>query len=312
MANFGQLSAFFDKQLAQWPQAAGRYEALRQVRTREVQVGDYNVRLQFNPARAVSSQAKLDKASIAARPCFLCRANRPEQQFDVGWFEDFEVLVNPFPIFEPHLTIVSHEHQPQENVDFFRMAEIAKTLPGMTTFYNGSRAGASAPDHLHLQACQQVSLPVCARLETNCGRLLKSSSEFQAYCPEYLPWNTVHFVSQDVTPEINRWLTTLLPENTETGLPDRGLCNVLIWTDANGALHTLFVPRAKHRPECYFEEDPDRQLLVSPGAIDMAGTLILTRERDFEKMTVTDVRRIYDEVSFYYTDSPQFQKLLML
>ena len=35
---------------------------------------------QFNPARLVSTGAKIDKATLAKRPCFLCEKNRPSEQ----------------------------------------------------------------------------------------------------------------------------------------------------------------------------------------------------------------------------------------
>ena len=59
--------------------------------------------------------------------------------------------------------------------------------------------------------------------------------------------------------------------------------NIIAWRDAE-ALMSVVIPRAKHRPECYFADD-DNQLVVSPGALDMAGLIITPRQCDFEKIT---------------------------
>lgn len=142
------IKEFIERQLAVWPEAAARFEALKMVESKIV--GGY--RVQFNPARAVSTAAKVDAASIAARPCFLCAKNRPKEQMAMDW-EDLQILVNPFPIFPGHLTISAKEHQPQSMLGRTeQMRRLSKALPGYTVFYNGAKAGASAPDHFHFQA----------------------------------------------------------------------------------------------------------------------------------------------------------------
>ncbi|MCM1310748.1 MAG: DUF4922 domain-containing protein [Bacteroides sp.] len=142
------IEDFFKKQLAIWPEVAARYEALKNVEVKNV--GDHCV--QFNPARAVSTAAKVDAASIAARPCFLCAENRPKEQIALEW-GDYEILVNPFPIFPGHLTIAAKTHIPQTLERRFEdMQKLSRQLPGYTLFFNGAKAGASAPDHMHFQA----------------------------------------------------------------------------------------------------------------------------------------------------------------
>ena len=63
---------FIRHQLDTWPLARKNHEALAHVQTRTLSLGTNDITVQFNPARAVSTCAKVDKASIAARPCFLC------------------------------------------------------------------------------------------------------------------------------------------------------------------------------------------------------------------------------------------------
>ncbi len=142
------INAFIERQLREWPEAAARFEALDHVQCKTV--GGYNV--QFNPARAVSTAAKTDAASIAQRPCFLCDVNRPPQQLHIEW-EDLQVLVNPYPIFPGHLTIAAKKHQPQTmSGRAAQMRRLSRELPGYTVFFNGAKCGASAPDHFHFQA----------------------------------------------------------------------------------------------------------------------------------------------------------------
>lgn len=127
---------------------------------RSVMVDGVEMTLIYNPSRSRSTGAKTDAASIAARPCFLCPANRPEGQQAVEW-RDYEILVNPFPIVKGHLTIVSKRHEPQSIAGRMdHMEALARELPGYTVFFNGARCGASAPDHLHFQAVPSEAVPL--------------------------------------------------------------------------------------------------------------------------------------------------------
>lgn len=310
------LIDFLNAQLKVWPIAAERYAALNNVVTREVLVSDFRVRLQFNPARVNSVSANVDRKYIDSRPCFLCSSNRPSEQLVLNplEFEDlgFDVLINPFPIFPQHFTIASREHKPQDSVDVFEMAKISLCLPGMVTFFNGAEAGASAPDHLHLQCGNIDFLPLCREMQNNPGQLLVSTGTFKAYYNAGLPMETVHFVSQEMTDEIKFWLDTLLPVCEATGMPQTGRRNILMWPDDEGLLHTLMFPRKAHRPSCYFASEDKGRLMVSPGAVDMAGVLILPREEDYKLISKSDIRKIYSEVSFSFMDTLQFQKLMLL
>ena len=78
------VQEFIDAQLAAWPMARGNFEALKGVETKELDLDGMRLKVQFNPARIVSSGAKVDAASLAARPCFLCEKNRPAEQTGLG------------------------------------------------------------------------------------------------------------------------------------------------------------------------------------------------------------------------------------
>ena len=89
------LNTFFEAQMREWALARGNYEALDSVWSRELvsEKLPTALRVQCNPARLVSTGASIDKASIAARPCFLCAGNRPVEQQSLALNEEFEWLV---------------------------------------------------------------------------------------------------------------------------------------------------------------------------------------------------------------------------
>ena len=102
-----------DGQLKDWELARNNYAALSSVRTKAFVVNVCIYKVQFNPARLVSSAAKVDKQSIKERKCFLCQINLPTQQLGLSFGEHYQVLVNPFPIFPKHLTIPDIQHVDQ-------------------------------------------------------------------------------------------------------------------------------------------------------------------------------------------------------
>ena len=146
------IDEFIRRQLELWPGAAQRHKDLESVDVKQLTICGEPYAVQFNPARAVSTRAKVDAKSIAERPCFLCAKNRPKEQIVLEW-EDLDILVNPFPIFPGHLTIAAREHTPQTlEGRSEQMRRLSRALPGYTIFYNGAKCGASAPDHMHFQA----------------------------------------------------------------------------------------------------------------------------------------------------------------
>ena len=260
------LKEFARQELENWPLARANYEALDHLETRTVNVDGTPVRLQFNPARAVSSQARLDARSLAARPCFLCAANRPAEQRSIDFYGKYQLLLNPFPITPLHFTLAATEHRVQrmDNTALNDFLTLAHDMEGYTLLFNGAKAGASAPDHFH----------------------------FQVTCTDYY-----HLPLERSTPLIPRRVWTaddpaaLRRAWNGTGLDDT-LCNFFARYE-DGCWTLVVFPRRAHRPSQYY----DGSLLVSPGAIDMTGTLILTRESDFDRLTAADIRDIYRQVS---------------
>jgi hypothetical protein len=268
------IDAFFEQQLAAWPLARNNFVALHDVLTRDISVDGALYRVQFNPARIVSSRAKVDAASISARPCFLCEHNRPAEQEALP-YGSFSILVNPYPIFPRHLTIAATRHTPQRIADHLHtMLELARELPQYTLFYNGARCGASAPDHLHFQAGRRGYMPI----ETH---------------REGYPY--ARFITATTAGEAERLFADLYRSLPLAAGDDEPMLNLLCWYADRQWTLCLF-PRRKHRPDCYYAEGKAR-LLSSPAAVDLGGLLILPREGDYRKITADDIRQIIKEVT---------------
>lgn len=303
---------FLNAQRSRWALADCNYRALDAVVTRCIELDGFPITLQHNPGRVQSTVAKVTAEEVKQRPCFLCASNRPEEQQAIpfGSSRDYELLVNPFPIAPQHFTIAATDHLHQNLIDFGDMDLFVKTYPRLAAFYNGASAGASAPDHLHFQACNLDFLSAIINHAHTEKKLLKHTPDCDIYALPQLPMNAIYFVADGMNDEIGKWLDNLLPTDASSLAPNLGMRNILMWREA-GLTRILFFPRSRHRPACYYSDGPDRRL-ISPGAIDMAGIIILPRQEDFELLTPADLRKVYDEVSFYYADSPAFPQLMML
>lgn len=288
------LTDFFHNQLNQWKDVAKRFEELVGVQTREVG----SALAQFNPARLVSTGAKIDKATLAKRPCFLCEKNRPKEQIVLPFGNDFDILVNPFPILPVHFTIPSRHHQQQAIADnYVQIHRLLRAYPQLMVFYNGPKCGASAPDHLHFQAGTSGILPLqrdWRRLYESSVPLLKLNNaegiyEIKDYiCPVLAIVS--HTEKHDV--ELFSRLYEALPIKEDETEP---MMNIVAWRRGEAFISVVF-PREKHRPDCY-SADGEAQCLVSPGSLDMAGLMILPRQSDFEGMTAERAKAILREVS---------------
>ena len=288
------LTDFFHNQLNQWQDVARRFEELKGVQLREVG----SALAQFNPARLVSTGAKIDKATLAKRPCFLCEKNRPGEQIVLPFGEGFDILVNPFPILPVHFTIPSRHHQLQAIAEnYVQIHRLLRVYPQLMVFYNGPKCGASAPDHLHFQAGTSGMLPLqrdWKRLRETSVPLMKLNGtegiyEIKDYiCPALAIVS--HTEKNDV--ELFNYLYEALPLKGDETEP---MMNIVAWRSEEGFVSVVF-PREKHRPDCYSAAG-EAQCLVSPGSLDMAGLLILPRQSDFEGMTAERAEAVLREVS---------------
>ena len=277
------ISRFFNRQLEVWTDARHRFRDLKHVETR--QFSD-QMKLQWNPARIVSTGAKIDKKTLGERPCFLCDKNRPKEQMSKQIDEKFHLLVNPFPILPVHFTIPARKHQPQLIYkNYGEMHRFISLHSDLMVFYNGPKCGASAPDHLHFQAGTNGILP----LQTNWQRLSRNLTDIISLNDEekisvvrdfIVPAFVIISKSAESDEALFRRLYKAMPQRGDETEP---MMNIISWRKGEEFI-SVVIPREKHRPEAYFAEG-DAQFVVSPGALDMSGLIITPREEDFRKLT---------------------------
>ncbi len=330
-----KVKNLFAEQLNTWELARNNYAALAGVRVKELNVAGIPYKVQFNPARLVSSGAKVDAKSIKERKCFLCPGNRPQEQKGIPFLGHYQILINPFPIFPRHLTIPEMEHTEQRIATRFGdMLELAKELTDYVVFYNGPKCGASAPDHAHFQAGNKGFMPIeQIWRKTIAGRILDYGEATLWYLND-APRTTLVIEAADKE-DAEKLFRSLSPCLSPVGRGEKNdeepMINVLAWYENKKAKDTpsynivpsrktkeseevkeagkttgdtrvaeatwviCIFPREKHRPACYTAEG-DANLLSSPASVDLGGVFILPVEKDFLKIEATDVEQILAEV----------------
>ena len=313
-----EVEEFFQSEKKNWPDAANRYEALKEVKTKPLSVSPEGERTeispraiaeskrlgnkvtesqdlegvltaQWNPARIVSTGANISKQAIEKRPCFLCNCNRPAEQHALPVMGRYQLLINPFPILPKHFTIPDCQHVPQLiNGRFLDLFKMAQHMPDYMVFYNGPVCGASCPDHMHLQAGSRGIAPLerdwKSVYEPNLKPFAKGISMLTNYaCPVLV----IRKADAEEAEERFLRIYNALPLHEGEAEPRM---NIVCWQQ-DGEVVTLVFPRASYTAQ---GED---QLLVSPGALDMCGLLITPREQDFKKLTSEIAAAILQEVS---------------
>ena len=319
------IEKFVGDQLSVWPLAAANFRALKNVETRSLTVGGLEVRLQHNPARIRSSAAKVDKASLQTRKCFLCAENRPPEQrhleFEGRKERKYDVLINPYPIFPNHLVIARNIHTPQSIWHRMTdMTDLARHHPSFTIFYNGPKCGASAPDHFHFQACPHGLMPLEADIDKNIDLMQASGETPEAldYVTSVQDANLYHYgkftrgvfvltarTSKSMAKLFYR-LVDCLPQREDETEP---MFNLLCWYRKSpsqkllgishgrfGEYRAVLLARDKHRSHHYFSDGPDH-LTMSPGCADMAGLFIVPNEEDYTKLNAPLLEEMLSEVS---------------
>lgn len=294
MADSKQINDFIAAQIAEWPQAAGNFAALADVKVKDLDVDGMHIKVQFNPARMVSSAAKVDAASLKARKCFLCQENRPDVQRGISWNDRYTILVNPFPIFPRHLTIPDDSHTDQLiNNRIADMMKLASELDEYTVFYNGPRCGASAPDHMHFQAGNSDFLTIEENLEGTELKVISEEGDNTLALVDSMPMKV--FVIDAVSPEegqkmFNRLYAAIpVPEGEK-----EPMMNILCYATPKG-VRLVVIPRKRHRPS-FYGTDGDGCMLISPASVDMGGVFITPRPQDFDTIDADTIRRIFDEL----------------
>ncbi|MBR5673962.1 MAG: DUF4922 domain-containing protein [Muribaculaceae bacterium] len=289
------IDRLITRQLRDWDLAGRNYAALAGVEMRRLELGESTIVLQYNPARRRSSAAAIDRQSLLSRKCFLCCENQPVKQKAILWGERYKIQVNPYPIFERHLTIADLKHVPQRLADRVGdMLSLARALPNFVVFYNGPQCGASAPDHAHFQAGAKGEMPLCGELTHATTHMLADGDEgFIGYVDTMgRSCFTIETSTQRAAERYVLRLLDLLP------VPDRAqepMVNVLCWWDVTDCIWRVVVfPRRKHRPACYGEGEG--RLLVSPASTEMGGLWAISEQKDFESLTAGQLQALYDEL----------------
>lgn len=305
--NKHNIRAFFTHQLDTWDEVRQRYEALKYVGLK--QLG--HRQLQYNPARMVSTGAQIDRQTIAQRACFLCEKNRPEEQLTIDLGDDFELMVNPFPVLPMHFTIVRKTHVPQTILEnYTEIHRLLELFPELFVFYNGPMSGASAPDHMHFQTGIGQELPlmtVLRKLEKELQVLIKqeNGSSLSMFNSVTFKAFVIKSKAQETEMTLFKQLYAAMPVREGEKEPRM---NIVAWRDGSEDV-IVVLPRDNHRPACYFEEG-DRRMVISPGALDMAGLIIMPREEDFNRMSEDKLISILKEVSIKEKDMENIKEKL--
>ncbi len=301
-----KADALFEDQKSSWPLLGANLEKLGAAQIRRFTFEGFSVNVQYNPKRIVSTSAKVDKLSIENRNCFLCRENRPPEERNILFQTDYEILCNPFPIFTQHYTIAKVDHIPQViESEFARFLDLSKALYNLVLFYNAPGSGASAPDHMHFQAGSRQFLPIendMEFLKQMHGISLVRSSEISVTAIEdgLRRFMVLESNRKDVIADQFLHIITFLKELHRGEEP---MINMLCYY--RKGWQVLIFPRERHRPWQYFEQG-DRNILLSPAAVDMGGVLITPLEKDFDKITRLDIEDIFSQVTM---SAPQFAGL---
>ena len=286
-----------EQQLATWPMLREAVAGLARVEYKKLSARGSEVLAQFNPQRIVSTAAKVDAAAIKQRPCFLCAENLPREERGIAFGEDFVALFNPFPVLPRHLVITSRRHIPQTiEGNFGTLLDLARDLGGeFFAIYNGAACGASAPDHLHFQACERKSLPIIREIETWERRAVSNDSGIETFSLKDYRVNALIARGND-RGALTGWFEKSLRLLAElTGAESEPMINLVATRDGDRWTVIVF-PRGKHRPDRYFAEG-DAKLTVSPAAIDLSGVLVAPQPDHFARIMSRDVEEIYAEVT---------------
>ena len=304
------IESLFEQQKASWAALSDGLNAWQKAEYRDLSVNDSRVTLQHNPGRIISTGAKVDESSIRSRSCFLCSRNMPPEERGLALDDNFAFFCNPFPVLEKHLVIASREHVPQRIADCLtQLLEAARGLGSQyAVIYNGPACGASAPDHVHLQAGRLTRLRILDATEKRLN---------EPYPPDgdvTLRGIETHGVrgvvmrgrqKQSLEAGVRRVVNALGSfSSTGSGEP---MLNALA-TYRRGVREVVIIPRERHRSS-HYSAGGDARVLVSPAAIDLSGLIVTPLRKDFESLDGRTVEEIIAEVTF---DQDKMRLLMQL
>ncbi len=300
---------FFEQQLHSWPDVERRFKDLDKVEVKNFSWQGTELSVQFNPARIVSTGAKVDKETVGRRPCFLCEHNQPVEQMHLYAYGDYQLCVNPFPILPYHFTFPMRHHVRQTARPMIgALCRLAMNMPDFVVFYNGAQCGASAPDHAHLQLGAKGKIPLQRDWKTYAGQLepvytLETGQGIYLLRKFVYPLFVLRLSGKEKHFLLFERLVKALPQVEGE---DEPRFNLIGWRQETAGqdepqMVLLLIPRKKLRPECYFKEG-EEQYVISPGSVDMGGLVITPRREDFERLTSEKIVSILQEVAMDETE----------
>ena len=306
-----KIHKFVGDQLSRWPLACDNFRALKNVQVREVEVGGLKVKLQFNPARMVSSAAKLTKEDIAKRKCFLCREHRSSEQimmkFEGRKGKKYHILINPYPIFPDHLVIAMDRHTDQSIWHrYIDMLDLARKFADFSFFYNGPSCGASAPDHHHFQGAPKGLMPLENDVDAKLDSLTEVASVQDARLYHYDNFTNGIFVIRAETAKSAAKMFYRLLDCAQMHEGDNEPRINLFTYYRDGEFRSIVIFRRCHRSHHYFSDGPDH-LTMSPGCADMAGVFIVPVEEEFNKITPELLSDMLSEVTISKEEEAQLR-----
>ena len=285
-----QIDKFIKDQLSVWPMAAANFRAVKTALTRQLKVFGIEATVQHNPCRIISSTAEVDEKSIASRACFLCPENRPAEQFHLKFQgrknRRYNIQINPYPIFPKHLVVARDEHIPQAIWHHLPdILDFCCKYKNYLAFYNGPESGASAPDHLHFQACERGILPLETAVDAflnNPSKPLATNKDAFLYLFEGYT-NGVFALKATTSKSLTKLFYRLLCCCEATECSKEPKFNLFTW-HTGSEFRAFVVMRSELRSHHYYAEGAEH-LTMSPGAADVAGYFIAPRKEDYDKLT---------------------------
>lgn len=350
------IDDMFARELSADGRAARNYRALASVRRKVFDLHGLPLELRFNPDRVKSVMAEVDELSLSQRPCFLCPDGLEQHQLTTLWTapappneeadhqvhaHTYAFRVNPYPIFDRHLTISALEHTRQQ-IDgrLTDMLCIARLINRYTLFYNGPHCGASAPDHMHFQAIPRHQLPIeqttdwdeiapgisvhrffesgAVRLCSTSPTLLVSTitrllSRATTPAHEWEPRiNLLCFCDKPESAPLEQEPHSSVQEPLNTSVQEPNTLEQEPNTLEQEHLSSEQVPlytailffRRESRPHQFFLPESER-ILFSPATVEMAGIGIVADERSFERIDQDLLTGMLAEVSLPRHDLEQ-------
>lgn len=270
-----------------WGELDASFKDLDRLRQQEVALDQTHVVIQLNERRAGRS-----------RPtgCFLDASELPEEQRGFAHANLF-VSANPFPILPYHLTGIYPQHKEQSIYLLLQPAlRLAQGLGNeFAVFYNGPMAGASAPQHAHIQAVRYPKLPVETATEKMNQTVARKEGESVLYLPQRLGRTILTIESPDITlaEDTVSEVIERLPK-TDGDTYDEPRLNLMVRMLGDGGLRIFIAPRAAR------EITLANGSVLRPATLEaIAGLVVVMQDHDFLHLdgNEEEVARVFSEAS---------------